>query len=61
MNPDVCDTEITENQEQLLNLVEAITSKSSEQSTQYSLQLFVVVLYVMSLQRERMFDEKVGN
>lgn len=61
MNPDVCDTEITENQEQLLNLVEAITSKSSEQSAQYSLQLFVVVLYVMSLQRERMFDEKVGN
>ncbi|CAB3999599.1 dynein assembly factor 5, axonemal-like, partial [Paramuricea clavata] len=59
--PDVCDTESADNQEQLLCLVEIITSKSGEQCAQYSLQLFIVVLHLMSLQREGMFDEKIRN
>ena len=61
VSPDVCDTESADNQEQLLCLVEIITSKSGEQCAQYSLQLFIVVLHVMSLQREGMLDEKVGD
>ena len=59
VSPDVCDTESADNQEQLLCLVDTITSKSGGQCEQYSLQLFVVILYVMSLQREGIFDEKV--
>ena len=59
VSADVCDTESADNQEQLLSLVDVITSKSGEQCQQYSLQLFVVVLYVMSLQREGKFDDKV--
>ena len=59
VSADVCDTESADNQEQLLSLVDVITSKPGEECQQYSLQLFVVVLYVMSLQRKGKFDDKV--
>lgn len=48
------------NQEQLLYLVDEIISKSDEQCNENSFELFVVLHYVLALQQEGMFDDKVS-
>ncbi|XP_046844839.1 dynein axonemal assembly factor 5-like isoform X2 [Xenia sp. Carnegie-2017] len=56
---DVCHSECVNVQEQLLKLVHVITSKASSECSFYSLQLFFVLLHVMSLQREKRFDAEI--